>query len=260
MFSYVDLEKRVHKNHPPRPIREMADTALTVLSGAFAALYSGMGRPWIAPGKLPRAMLLRAFYSIRSERQPMERLEFDLLFRWFVGLGIDDPVWDHSTFSKNRDRLLDGDIAVKFLATVLAQLRVKRLLSTNPGRSWRPDGSARFSSIGGANTRPTMDAYGGTYWPSSAKSPAYPSVHPSLAPKRPSKPSVTPVSRPFNWRPVSWTAATRRRSSRKSSTARTNVRESSSAVSFFRGYRRFQNRPVSPSLDGLMTRWRSRNS
>jgi transposase len=129
LFSYVDLEKRVRKDHPLRPIREMANTALAVLSGDFAALYSGMGRPSIPPEKLLRAMLLQAFYSIRSERQLMERLEFDLLFRWFVGLGVDDPAWDHSTFSKNRDRLLEGDIAAKFLSAVLAQPRVKRLLS-----------------------------------------------------------------------------------------------------------------------------------
>ena len=90
-----------------------------------------MGRPSIPPEKLVRAMLLQAFYSIRSERQLMERLEFDLLFRWFVGLGIDDAVWDHSTFSKNRDRLLEGDIAAKLLAAVLPQPRVKRLLCTD---------------------------------------------------------------------------------------------------------------------------------
>jgi transposase len=130
LFSYVDLEKRVRGNHPLRPIREIASVALASLSGDFASLYSGMGRPSIAPEMLLRAMLLQAFYSIRSERQLMERLEFDLLFRWFVGLGIDDPVWDHSTFSKNRDRLLEGDIAAKFLAAVLAQPRVKRLLSS----------------------------------------------------------------------------------------------------------------------------------
>lgn len=129
LFSYVDLEQRVRKDHPLRPIREMANTALAVLSGDFAALYSGMGRPSIPPEKLLRAMLLQAFYSIRSERQLMERLEFDLLFRWFVGLGVDDPAWDHSTFSKNRDRLLEGDIAAKFLAAVLSLPRVKRLLS-----------------------------------------------------------------------------------------------------------------------------------
>jgi transposase len=130
LFSYVDLEKRVGQEHPLRPIREMTDAAFATLSGDFAGLYSGMGRPSIAPEMLLRAMLLQAFYSIRSERQLIERLEFDLLFRWFVGLGVDDPVWDHSTFSKNRDRLLEGDIAAKFLAAVLAQPRVKRLLSS----------------------------------------------------------------------------------------------------------------------------------
>ena len=135
LFSYVDLEQRVRKDHPLRPFREMANTALGVLSSNFEALYSGMGRPSIAPEMLLRAMLLQAFYSIRSERQLMERLEFDLLFRWFVGLGVDDPAWDHSTFSKNRDRLLEGDIATKFLAAVLAQPRVKRLLSSEHCRS-----------------------------------------------------------------------------------------------------------------------------
>ena len=131
LFSYVDLEKRVRPDHPLRLIRELADAALGALSSDFAALYSGIGRPSIAPEMLLRAMLLQAFYSIRSERQLMDRLEFDLLFRWFVGLGVDDPVWDHSTFSKNRDRLLDGAIAAKFLAAVLAQPRVKRLLSSD---------------------------------------------------------------------------------------------------------------------------------
>jgi len=130
LFSYVDLEKRIRQDHPLRAIRLLTDTALAALSGDFAALYSGTGRPSIAPELLLRAMLLQAFYSIRSERQLMERLEFDLLFRWFVGLGVDDPVWDHSTFSKNRDRLLAGEIAAKFLIAVLAQPRVKRLLSS----------------------------------------------------------------------------------------------------------------------------------
>jgi transposase len=130
LFSYVDLEQRVRCDHPLRTIRALTDTALAALSGDFAALYSGLGRPSIAPEMLLRAMLLQAFYSVRSERQLMERLEFDLLFRWFVGLGIDDPVWDHSTFSKNRDRLLEGEIAAKFLSSVLAQPRVKRLLSS----------------------------------------------------------------------------------------------------------------------------------
>jgi transposase len=130
LFSYVDLEQRVRQDHPLRAIRSLTDAALTTLSADFAALYSGVGRSSIAPEMLLRAMLLQAFYSVRSERQLMERLEFDLLFRWFVGLGVDAAVWDHSTFSKNRDRLLEGEIAAKFLAAVLAQPRVKRLLSS----------------------------------------------------------------------------------------------------------------------------------
>lgn len=131
LFSYVDLEARVRRDHPLRAIREIANAALSDLSRGFTALYTGFGRPSIAPEKLLRAMLLQAFYGIRSERQLMERLEFDLLFRWFVGLGVDDPTWDHSTFSKNRDRLLEGEIAAKFLTAVMAQPKVKRLLSSD---------------------------------------------------------------------------------------------------------------------------------
>jgi transposase len=131
LFTLVDIEARVPRDHPLRAIRSITDVALAGLSGEFSRLYSGMGRPSIAPEMLLRAMLLQAFYSVRSERQLMERLDFDLLFRWFVGLGIDDPVWDHSTFSKNRDRLLAGAIAAKFLAAVLAQPKVKRLISSD---------------------------------------------------------------------------------------------------------------------------------
>ena len=130
LFSYVDLEARVRGDHPLRVIRDIANAALIDLSKTFTAIYTDFGRPSIAPEKLLRAMLLQAFYGIRSERQLMERLEFDFLFRWFVGLGVDDPVWDHSTFSKNRDRLLEGEIAAKFLAAVLEQPQVKRLLSS----------------------------------------------------------------------------------------------------------------------------------
>jgi len=130
LFSYVDLEARVRGDHPLRTIRGVANAALADLSDDFAGLYTNFGRPSIPPEKLLRAMLLQAFYGVRSERQLMERLEFDLLFRWFVGLGVDDPVWDHSVFSKNRDRLLDGKITAKFLAAVLAQPKVKRLLSS----------------------------------------------------------------------------------------------------------------------------------
>ena len=131
LFSYVDLEARVGKDHPLRTIRAIVNEALSALAGEFAALYSPIGRPSIPPEKLLRAMLLQAFYSIRSERQLMERLEFDLLFRWFVGIGVDDAAWDHSVFSKNRERLLEGDIAAKLLSAVLAHPRVKRLLSSD---------------------------------------------------------------------------------------------------------------------------------
>jgi transposase len=130
LFSYIDLEKRVRPDQPLRVIREVANGALRALSGDFAALYSPIGRESIPPERLLRALLLQAFYSIRSERQLVERLDTDLLFRWFVGLGIEDPVWNATTFTKNRDRLLDGEVAAKFLAAVLAHERVKGLLSS----------------------------------------------------------------------------------------------------------------------------------
>src|SRR4029077_19885519 len=131
LFSYVDLEARVGKDHPLRTIRGVVNEALASLSSEFSALYALMGRPSIPPEKLLRAMLLQVFYTIRSERQLMKRLEFDLLFRRFIVIGVDDAVWDHSTFSKNRDRLLEGDVAAKLLSAVRAQPRGKRLLSTD---------------------------------------------------------------------------------------------------------------------------------
>ena len=132
LFSYVDLEARVRRDHPLRLIRQVANAALADLSEDFAVLYPPrLGRPSIPPERLLRAMLLQAFYGIRSERQLMERMEFDLLFRWFVGLGVDEAAWDHSSFTKNRDRLLEGEIAAKFLRAVLAQPRVKRLISSD---------------------------------------------------------------------------------------------------------------------------------
>jgi len=130
LFSYVDVEKRVRADHPLRVIRGIVNATLADLSGDFDALYSPLGRESIPPERLLRALLLQAFYSIRSERQLVERIEFDLLFRWFVGLGVDDPVWDATSFTKNRDRLLEGDVALKFLAGVLAQPKVRGLLST----------------------------------------------------------------------------------------------------------------------------------
>jgi transposase len=131
LFSYVNLEARVRSDHPLRAIREIANAALNDLTKDFSGLYTKFGRPSVPPERLLRAMLLQAFYGIRSERQLMERMEFDLLFRWFVGLGVDDAAWDHSSFTKNRDRLLEGEIAAKFLQAVLAQPKVKRLLSSD---------------------------------------------------------------------------------------------------------------------------------
>jgi transposase len=126
----VNLEQRVPSGHPLRVIRGIANEALGSMSDAFGALYASTGRPSIPPEMLLRALLLQAFYGVRSERQLMERLEFDLLFRWFVGLEVDDPVWDASTFSKNRDRLLAGDAAAAFLAAIVAHPKVRRLIST----------------------------------------------------------------------------------------------------------------------------------
>ena len=129
LFSYVDLEARVPADHPLRAIRVLVDEALAALSADFALLYSTTGRPSIAPEKLLRALLLQAFYTIRSERQLMEQLDYNLLFRWFVGLSMDAPVWDATTYSKNRDRLVGGDVAARFLQAVLRGARVRRLLS-----------------------------------------------------------------------------------------------------------------------------------
>ena len=129
LFSYVDLEDRVPAKHPLRLIRSIVNEVLLALDADFSAMYAAFGRPSIAPERLLRGSLLQAFYTIRSERQLMEQLDYNLLFRWFVGLGIDDPVWDHSTYSKNRDRLLDADVAKKFLATMLAHPKVAPLLS-----------------------------------------------------------------------------------------------------------------------------------
>ena len=129
LFSYVDLEERVPAKHPLRTIRGIVNDVLASLDAEFEGLYEGTGRQSIAPERLLRASLLQAFYSVRSERQLMEQIDYNLLFRWFVGLGIDDAVWDHSTFSKNRDRLLDADVAAKFLEAVLRHPKVKRFLS-----------------------------------------------------------------------------------------------------------------------------------
>ena len=138
LFSYVDIEARIPAKHPLRTMRRLTNAALADLDLAFAALYQGIGRPSIAPERLLRAALLQLLYSIRSERQLVERLEFDMLFRWFVGLSIDETVFDASTFSKNRDRLLTHEIAQGFLSSLLGLEEVKGLLS---GEHFSVDGT-----------------------------------------------------------------------------------------------------------------------
>ena len=129
MWSYIQPEQRVPQDHPLRPIRAMVDQALKDLSPRFALLYSHTGRPSIPPEQLLRALLLQAFYSIRSERQLMEQLDYNLLFRWFVGLSMDDPIWDPTVFTKNRERLQEGDVFQKFMTKLLNHEKVKPLLS-----------------------------------------------------------------------------------------------------------------------------------
>ena len=127
MFSYVTLEQRVPQDHPLREIRKLTDVVLRLLSPKFDELYAGTGRSSIAPEYILRALLLQAFYSVRSERQLCEQIDYNLLFRWFVGLGLDDRMWNHAVFSKNRDRLLNSDVAQMFFAAV--NLQAKRFMS-----------------------------------------------------------------------------------------------------------------------------------
>ncbi len=130
MFSYRSMEVRVPVDHPLRPMRAMVDAALEAMGDRFEDLYAASGRPSIPPERLLRALLLQILFSIRSERQLMEHLEYNLLYRWFVGLGMDEPVWVPTTFTKNRDRLLEGDVAQAFFDAVLAQGREQQLLSS----------------------------------------------------------------------------------------------------------------------------------
>lgn len=173
MFSYVTPEARVRADHPLRPIRRMTDAALGRLSSRFDRLYSTTGRPSIPPEQLLRALLLQMLYSIRSERLLMEELDYSVLYRWFVGLSLDDPTWDATTFTKNRDRLLDGDIADAFFAEVLAAIRADGLLSdehfTVDGtlleawashKSFKPKGSKRTPPDDPKN--PTVNFHGQT--------------------------------------------------------------------------------------------------
>src|SRR5258707_2029946 len=127
IFSYLSPEARVRKDHPLRAIRAMVDEVLSEMSRQFDAMYARVGRPSIAPEKLLRAQLLQMLYSIRSERWLMEEMDYNLLFRWFVGLNADDAVWDATVFTKNRDRLLEADVAKQFLAQVVEQARGRGL-------------------------------------------------------------------------------------------------------------------------------------
>jgi transposase len=129
MFSYLSPEERVPAHHPLRAIRAMTDACLEEVSAVFQRLYAATGRPSIAPEKLLRALLLQVLYTVRSERLLIEQLQYNLLFRWFVGLNLDEEVWVPTVFSKNRDRLLAGDVAQRFLAGVLQQARAGNLLS-----------------------------------------------------------------------------------------------------------------------------------
>lgn len=129
MFLYGSLEERVPEKHPLRPIRVMVDAALESMSGRFDEMYAKAGRPSIAPERLLRALLLQALYSIRSERMLVEQLEYNLLFGWFVGLNMSEPAWNHAVFSKNRERLLAGDVAHELFACVVEQARALKLLS-----------------------------------------------------------------------------------------------------------------------------------
>ena len=167
VFSYVSPEARVPAKHPQRPIRAVISEALVQMDGRFEKLYSQTGRPSIAPERVIRALLLQVLYSIRSERLLIEQLEYNLLFRWFVGLSVDEPVWDHSTFSKNRDRLLEADIARELFEAVVEQTRMADLLSDehfsfdgtmiaawSSHKSFRPkDGSCGSGGSGGGGSR-----------------------------------------------------------------------------------------------------------
>jgi transposase len=129
LFSYVDIEERIPAAHPLRAIRMLVNEVLGALDSEFADLYADGGRPSIAPERLLRALLLQAFYTIRSERQLMEQIDYNLLYRWFVGLGVDEPVWVPTVFTKNRDRLLEAEVARKFLVALLNHEKVRKLLS-----------------------------------------------------------------------------------------------------------------------------------
>jgi transposase len=173
MWSYISPEQRVPADHPLRPIREMANAALLTLSPDFERIYAPWGRPSIPPERLLRALLLQVLYTVRSERMLMEQLEYNMLFRWFVGLNLDDPIWDVTVFTKNRERFLEGEIAQKFFTAVLEQAREAKLLSdehfTVDGtlveawashKSFKPKDRGPKPPIGGCIKNPGVDFKG----------------------------------------------------------------------------------------------------
>ena len=173
LFSYVSIEQRIPAKHPLREIRKLVDAALKPLHALFADLYSHTGRPSIPPEYLLRASLLQIFYTIRSERQLMEQLDYNLLFRWFVGLAMDDPVWDHSVFSKNRDRLLNTGVASSFFSSVRDIAQHKDLVSDEhfsvdgtlleawaSMKSFQPKNDNDSSHSGGSGRNPEVDFRG----------------------------------------------------------------------------------------------------
>ena len=161
MFSYLSPEQRVPVDHPLRAIRQMTDRVLATLSPKFTRMYSKIGRPSIAPEKLLRALLLQVLYTVRSERMLMEQLEYNLLFRWFVGLNMDDPVWDPTVFTKNRDRLLAADVAALFFQQVLDEAKARDLVSdehfTVDGTLLEAWASLKSFKTAGADDQPPSD-------------------------------------------------------------------------------------------------------
>lgn len=158
MWSYIRLEDRVPKDHPLRAVRRFTDVALRELDPVFERMYKKIGRPSVPPERLLRALVLQLLYSIRSERLLMERLDADLYFRWFVGLELDEPVWDPSTFSQNRDKLVDHTVARRFLAAVVAQARAAQLLSDE---HFSVDGTLIEAWASQKSFRPTDEPAGG---------------------------------------------------------------------------------------------------
>ena len=160
MFSYLSPEQRVRQDHPLRAVRRLTDEVLASLSPRFTKMYSDIGRPSIPPEQLLRALLIQSLYTVRSERLLMEEIDYSVLYRWFVGLGMDDPIWSPTTFSKNRDRLLESDIAAAFFDGCSPRL-VRRVCSrTNTsrsmGRCWKPGRVSKASAARMAGRRPHL--------------------------------------------------------------------------------------------------------